>query len=316
MLFLSYNQFSGSLPPLDAGFTRLQEISFSHNRLTGSLPDLDPSSVAEVLDSVRVSRLDISYNFITGTINPAISFLPTLKSVDVSGNLFANEFPARFGWASIRELAAADNAFTGTISTIWKQDLTRLEFSGNHMTGGIPSELCEFTNLEFLLLGRNSLSGTIPSCMGNLNRLRALELGSANLQGQIPPSLERCRQLTVLDLQNNTVTGQLPTSIGTLTLMNQLRLNDNFLSGSLPSELGELTFLRELHLEHNAFVGTVPDELSRLSSLESLSLAGNAIVGSVPDAVCQMHSLDLTFENVGCDVSCECCQGDESLVCG
>ena len=313
--FKSYNRFTGSIPPLNAGFTTAQEISFSHNLLTGSLPDLEPASVFEMMATVRLSRLDISHNFITGTINPAVSFFPTLRSIDVSDNLFINEFPAQSGWNSIEELAAADNFFTGTISTVWSQGIRHFDMSGNLLTGTVPSDLCKFPNLEFLTLSRNQLEGTIPSCIADLDRLRAMEIASASLTGPIPDGIDQLRDLIIVDLSNNTLTGSLPSSIGRLIHLNQIFLNDNFLSSFIPSDLGKLTFLHKLHLANNVFTGSIPSSFAALTNLESITLAGNALTGRVPESLCKVSTIQLTAQAVGCDVECACC-GDDKEVCG
>ena len=44
------------------------------------------------------------------------------------------------------------------------------------MTGPIPAELGNLTNLEHLFLGGNELTGPIPAELGNLTNLGWLEL--------------------------------------------------------------------------------------------------------------------------------------------
>lgn len=312
-LFLDDNKLTGSIPSLEAGFVKAQEISFSNNRFTGSLPEMNISSILEVTSTVRLSRLDISQNLLTGTINSGIAFLPTLRVFNASNNMFVHELPTE-GWTSIQVLAAANNMLTGTISTIWPQELRHFDMSGNMLNGTLSTDLCKLANLEFLLLSRNALEGTIPSCIANLDRLRAMEIASARLNGPIPDGIDQLRDLSLLDLSNNTLTGALPSSIGRLTKLNQLVLNDNVLSSSIPSDLGKLSYLRALHLSNNAFAGSIPSTFGFLSNLESITLAGNALSGLVPDGLCHIDTLTMTAEAVGCDVDCTCCS-DES-VCG
>ena len=64
-----------------------------------------------------------------------------------------------------------------------------LSLLGNQLSGPIPSELGNLTNLERLSLWGNQLSGPIPSELGNLANLQALSLDSNQLSGPIPSQL-------------------------------------------------------------------------------------------------------------------------------
>ena len=50
--------------------------------------------------------------------------------------------------------------------------VTSLGFYSNELTGTIPAELGNLTNLTYLDLDYNQLTGTIPSSLGNLTNLR------------------------------------------------------------------------------------------------------------------------------------------------
>ena len=56
------------------------------------------------------------------------------------------------------------------------------------MSGEIPAELGNLTNLERLHLKWNQLSGEIPATLGNLANLERLNLGKNQLSGEIPLS--------------------------------------------------------------------------------------------------------------------------------
>jgi Leucine-rich repeat (LRR) protein len=311
----SYNKFTGSIPPLEAGFAKTLEISLAHNLLTGPLPNLDASAIAELLATLRVSKLDISSNFLTGTVNPAVSFLSTLKSFNASYNKFVDEFPTAGGWPSIEILSASNNLFTGTISTVWPQGLRHFDMSGNKLNGFLPTELCKLSSLEFLLLSSNSLEGSIPSCYTGMSSLRAMEIASARLVGPIPDSIDQLRYLNVLDISKNTLTGKIPTTMGLMSKLNQLSVDNNSLSSVLPSALGSLSLLYKLHLSNNDFVGTIPTSLGGLTGLESITLVGNELSGAIPNEWCQLSTIKLSARDVGCDLNCPCCF-DSSEVCG
>jgi Leucine-rich repeat (LRR) protein len=311
----SYNKFAGSIPPLEAGFAKTLEISLAHNQLTGPLPTLDPSTIAELLTTLRVSKLDISSNFFTGTVNPQLAFLTTLKSFNASNNMFVDEFPTGGGWPSIEILSIANNFFTGTIAPAWHQGLRHFDMSGNMLNGTLPTELCTLPSLEFLLLSHNAFDGTIPPCYTDIDSLRVLEISSTQLQGSIPDSIGQLRYLNVLDMSNNSLTGTLPSTIGSMSKLNELSVNNNILSSVLPSELGNLSLLRKLHLSNNAFVGPIPQSLGGLTVLGSVTLVGNELFGPVPDEWCRVSTMNLSAHEVGCDLDCPCCSNDIE-VCG
>ena len=71
-----------------------------------------------------------------------------------------------------------------------------LDLSGNvsngydgGLTGIIPPEVGNLTNLTYLDLSRSELSGSIPSEIWTLTNLRKLFLSSNQLTGSIPPEI-------------------------------------------------------------------------------------------------------------------------------
>ena len=116
-------------------------------------------------------------------------------------------------------------------------------------------------------LSSNQLSGTIPPELGNLTNLRSLYLYSNQLSGTIPPELGNLTDLQVFDLNDNQLSGSIPPELGNLTYLQVFDLNDNQLSGSIPPELGNLTTLIGLDLSVNQFSGDVPDSLTNLVNL-------------------------------------------------
>ncbi len=61
----------------------------------------------------------------------------------------------------------------------------------------------------------HGLSGPIPPELGNLTNLRSLRLGDNNLSGPIPPELGNLTNLTGLHLSNNNLSGPIPPELGT-----------------------------------------------------------------------------------------------------
>ena len=113
-------------------------------------------------------------------------------------------------------------------------------------------ELYSIEHTDTLDLRGNSLSGAIPPEIGNLTNLVYLDLGANNLSGTIPSEIWNLTKLTYLDLSKfNNLTGTLPSEIGNLTDLRHLYLRDNSLSGAIPPEIGNLANLIDLRLGFN-----------------------------------------------------------------
>ena len=78
------------------------------------------------------------------------------------------------------------------------------------MTGPIPAELGDLTNLTRLNLADNQLTGPIPAELGGLTNLTRLNLADNQLTGPIPAELGGLTNLTELYLASNQLTGCIP----------------------------------------------------------------------------------------------------------
>lgn len=91
--------------------------------------------------------------------------------------------------------------------------VTGLSLGGKQLSGSIPSELGDLSNLEWLSLGGNELSGPIPSELGYLSNLIELDLRYNLLSGPIPPELVGLPNLERLYLMGNQFSGCIPVGL-------------------------------------------------------------------------------------------------------
>ena len=89
----------------------------------------------------------------------------------------------------------------------------------------------------FLNLYNNYLSGEIPPEIGNLTNLTYLNLYNNQLTGEIPPEIGNLTNLTDLNLSSNQLSGEILSEIGNLTNLTYLNLSSNQLIGEIPSEI-------------------------------------------------------------------------------
>ena len=140
--------------------------------------------------------------------------------------------------------------------------VTALWLFGNQLTGEIPVELSQLSQLQLLYLSSNQLTGEIPVELSQLSQLQDLSLYNNQLTGEIPVELSQLFQLQLLYLDSNRLTGEIPAELGNLAQLNGLYLHGNELNGPIPSWLVNLTELRELSLWSNQLTGTIPPEVA------------------------------------------------------
>ena len=173
--------------------------------------------------------------------------------------------------------------------------VTNLNLGSNELTGSIPTELDQLTQLQMLNLHRNQLTGPIPTELGQLTQLQVLNLFTNQLTGPIPTELGQLTQLQVLNLFTNQLTGPIPTELGQLTQLRSLSLFTNQLTGPIPTELGQLTQLQHLSLTENELTGEIPVELGDLTQLQRLYLGENELTGEIPVELAQLTQLQLLY---------------------
>ena len=173
--------------------------------------------------------------------------------------------------------------------------VTGLDLRYNQLSGAIPAELGNLSNLQGLYLHENQLSGAIPAELGNLSNLQRLYLHENQLSGPIPAELGSLTSLQKLYLGFNELSGEIPVELGNLSNLQELSLDDNQLSGPIPTELASLSNLEGLLLPGNHLSGPIPAELGNLSNLRTLYLGRNELIGSIPAELGSITNLQFLY---------------------
>ena len=197
VLYLGDNQLAGEIPPELGNLVKLERLSLSDNQLTGMLPDSltrmtaltrfffynNPGLCAPVGDAFQ-EWLESIADGIGSSCAPVDSPEDRSVLVKLHGATGGAGWVNSATWLSdrpVREWYGVVNDASGRV--------TGLFLHRNQLTGEIPAELGNLTNLARLRLDGNRLTGTIPAELGRLTNLTVLYLSGNPLTGCVPASL-------------------------------------------------------------------------------------------------------------------------------
>ncbi|XP_059462264.1 receptor-like protein EIX2 [Corylus avellana] len=280
-LDLSLNAFS-ILPEFIGSLTKLQYLNLSNNYLSGTIPP-------QLGNLTSLTSLDLSRNY--GLIEDHnldwLFNLSSLRHLDMSTVYLSKvvNWPDKVTMLpSLLDLSLSGCALSMPIPPVLfnansSSPLSIVDLSFNYLNSSIFPWLFKYTNsLVVLDLNYNELEGSIPKAFGNIINLVHLHLSSNYFEGKIPQStLENLHYLQVLDLSQNSLSGEVP-DLSKLTFLSELHLSKNQLNGSLPNVLGKLSKLQVLDLSLNSFEGVITEaHLSNLSTLRQLDFSSNSL---------------------------------------
>ncbi|KAI3971446.1 hypothetical protein MKW92_033617 [Papaver armeniacum] len=290
-----YCSIQGSLPSSISNLKFLHYLNLVKNNFQGPIPD----SICEIFP---LRHLDLSENKLTGIIPSCIAKLRNLNVLDVSGNSIRGKvsFISFINELDLTTLGLGSNNLTVLIDQQHlhpsKYKLEGLSLESCNMEGFIPTCICNFTYLKYLVLPSNNLTGSIPSCIYKLKNLYSFDVSNNRLEGHIPvlpPVVE------YLDLSNNELSGSIPSSICSqkprMSKTSNIILFNNKLSGTIPTSIGYCSSLTDLYLGNNNLTGNVPNELQKVEGLEILELSDNNLNGTFPKSILKLLSLSFLF---------------------
>ena len=328
-MLLDNNQLTGTIPPELGNLRQLGTLWLHNNRLTGTIPP----ELSNLIHSLE--ELFLGGNQLTGCIPQVLRGVDT-NDFDELGLPFCEN-------ADLEALIAFYNATDGDHwldNTNWLSEQPLQYWKGVHIN--------EEGRIVELRLGRNNLSGQIPPELGNLSELVVLWLNNNQLTGAIPSELGNPPHLDELFLTNNQLTGCIPFTLSDIPVndftqldlpfcdnpdrailvalyhatngdnwtnntnwltdaplhkwygvdtdngwnVHELSLTDNRLTGQLPPELGDLHFVKGLYFDNNQLTGHIPPELGNLSkNLVVLWLHSNQFSGTIPPELGNLDKL-------------------------
>ena len=158
--------------------------------------------------------------------------------------------------------------------TVVDDRITKLDLGNNELTGEIPNELGNLSNLQYLYLYRNELTGEIPNELGNLSNLQYLSLSNNELTGEIPNELGNLSSLERLYLSNNELTGEIPNELGNLSSLKRLWLYNNELTGEIPQSVNNLSGNKRLNNPPYS-TSEIPNQTTTTNTIFNLDVSDN-----------------------------------------
>uniref|UniRef100_A0A1J3CNV8 non-specific serine/threonine protein kinase n=1 Tax=Noccaea caerulescens TaxID=107243 RepID=A0A1J3CNV8_NOCCA len=315
-LDLSYNNFSGRLPPEISRIQSLKFLILAYNDFSGDIPQ-------EYGNMPGLQALDLSFNKLTGSIPASFGKLTSLLWLMLANNSLSGEIPRELGnCSSLLWFNVANNQLSGG----FHPELTRMgsdpfpTFEVNRrnndniiagsgeclaMKRWIPAEFPPFMFVYAILTKKSCRSlwdhvlkgkGLFPVCSPGSN-VRTLDISSYlqlsgnKLSGEVPASISQMKKLSTLHLGFNEFEGKLPKEIGQLPLA-FLNLTRNKFSGQIPQEIGNLKCLQNLDLSYNNFSGNFPTSLNDLNELSKFNISYNSFISGVIPSTGQLATFE------------------------
>jgi len=162
-------------------------------------------------DDDKIIEIDLHDCGLAGKVTPWIYALPELTTLTLGDNDIDDA-----GWDKIADMLSVEDlgfevgtklkslVLTGNkISSMEGIDaladsLKELHLTYNRITGPMPDELFELTNLRVLSISENAITGTIDKRLGTLHHLREFYCYGNMVEGQIPEELGQLKQLQIL----------------------------------------------------------------------------------------------------------------------
>ncbi|KAF5448857.1 hypothetical protein F2P56_029354 [Juglans regia] len=274
-LHLSGNHLRGVISPTISNSPSLAILDIRGNDLSGNIPKW-------LYDHPRLVAVLLSGNHFEGHLSRRMCRMERLQVFDVSHNRLSGGIPSCIDnitfWKQRSPSPTYSNYFTenGRINYVFQEnDIMKFGFDRQIlMSLVIKNRVYNFTGLPLLLmtgidLSSNQLTGSIPSEMGELSQLQFLNLSSNSLTGSLPISFGKLRSMESLDLSHNKLRGRIPSELVGLTSLSIFSVACNNLSGRIPLERQFSTFTSQCYEGNPKLCGNpLPRNCSTANQLE------------------------------------------------
>jgi Leucine-rich repeat (LRR) protein len=289
----------GPISPSLADLDELVWLNLTSNFLSGTVP-------AQLFHLVTLERLDLSKNELSGAI-PTYMDLPSIRVFNVSYNSLNGVLPALNGSSNLEIFHVSYNQFDGSVNPVLcniSSKIRILNYTMNSLTGEFPTGFSNCLSIEELWLNSNMISGSLPDDLFKLSSLKYLYLQENQLSGRMSTRFSNLSNLLALDISFNSFSGNIPNIFGSISKLEFFNAGSNFFRGTIPSSLANSASLRSLYLRNNSLSGEINLNCSTMTGLSSLDLGANMISGQI-DAVgscLQLKTLNLARNNLSGEI--------------
>lgn len=275
------------IPPANCHLDSLYGVSLNNegrvNNLNLSKKSLYCKLPEEIGNLRFLDTLNLASCGLKKFIPTEIGKLTSLRSLNLSQNGLEGFLPNEIQHLkNLTELDLHQNSFEGApfeqLVTLPKLKKINISRNRDRWQDGIPNNIGNLLELEYLNLYDTQLNGEIPNNIGKLKKLEYLNLSNNQLKGDIPQNIGDMKALQYLNLAKNELVGVIPTEIVNLVNLKNLQLQSNQLSGTIPYNIGHLINLFELNISENTLEGAIPASFIDLAKLEQVSLYDNKFI--------------------------------------
>ncbi len=172
-----------------------------------------------------------------------------------------------------------DNWLNGPVGswygiTVANQRVTFMDLHGNSMSGDLPDEFYQLTDLRRFNFLNNNITGELKPEIGNMTKLSGLGFQGCKLSGSIPEEIVNIPNLSSLSFASNNLSGPLPDFLDQIPLLNTVFFQSNRFTGEIPETWRDCKNLATILIGGNQLTGTL-DPFGSMPKLRNFRTNGN-----------------------------------------